>query len=146
MGQKSTKKAVRKYTKKECLHCGEPFETHMSWQKYCQNQCAVAASEARRAGNGWVILNRDGFRCVYCGKSTEDSVKLTLDHILPVSKGGGHSAGNLLTCCSPCNSARGAQPLSESSISHIRERVARLNSNFGISDSQPIKASATYQR
>lgn len=34
------------------------------------------------------VLRRDGFRCVKCGRGREDGVKLHVDHIKPVSRGG----------------------------------------------------------
>lgn len=41
--------------------------------------------------------------CVYCG-STDN---LTLDHILPHSRGGNSEAGNLMVACAECNNKRG---------------------------------------
>lgn len=49
------------------------------------------------------ILKRDGFRCVICGASAVDGVKLHVDHIRPVSKGGKTVASNLRTLCQRCN-------------------------------------------
>jgi 5-methylcytosine-specific restriction endonuclease McrA len=51
------------------------------------------------------VFTRDLFRCVYC----HSSEKLTLDHIIPKSRGGGHSVENLVTCCASCNSKKGAR-------------------------------------
>jgi hypothetical protein len=51
------------------------------------------------------IYLRDGMACCYCGLSIEQGIKLTLDHLVAYSKGG----SNLVTCCSTCNSARGAR-------------------------------------
>jgi hypothetical protein len=48
------------------------------------------------------ILDRDGGRCLECG-ATED---LTIDHIVPRSKGGTHDDDNLRTLCRRCNSAK----------------------------------------
>lgn len=45
------------------------------------------------------IFKRDGFRCSYCGISKN----LTIDHILPKSRGGGNTWLNLTTCCKNCN-------------------------------------------
>ena len=45
------------------------------------------------------IFRRDGYRCVYCN-TKED---LTLDHVLPKSRGGGNTWKNLVTCCKICN-------------------------------------------
>lgn len=49
------------------------------------------------------ILKRDDFRCVLCGRTTDDGVKLHVDHIKPVSKGGKTKKSNLRTLCDSCN-------------------------------------------
>ena len=49
------------------------------------------------------ILKRDGFRCTICGASSRDGVKLHVDHIIPISKGGRSEEANLRTLCSRCN-------------------------------------------
>ncbi|WP_138993053.1 HNH endonuclease [Larkinella sp. C7] len=49
------------------------------------------------------IFKRDGNRCQYCGK-LED---LTLDHVLPKSRGGKTNWDNLITACKRCNSQKG---------------------------------------
>ena len=49
------------------------------------------------------ILKRDGFRCQICGRSAQDGVKLHVDHIIPVSKGGKTVPSNLRTLCEDCN-------------------------------------------
>ena len=51
------------------------------------------------------VFERDGYRCRHCG-SAED---LTIDHIHPQSRGGGHTEDNLQTLCRPCNSRKGAR-------------------------------------
>jgi len=45
------------------------------------------------------IYKRDGHKCVYCGGDR----KLTLDHVLPKSRGGKNTWNNLVTCCAKCN-------------------------------------------
>lgn len=57
------------------------------------------------------IYLRDGLACAYCGKGVEDEIKLSLDHIQPFSQGGSNHESNLVTCCSTCNSSRGARPI-----------------------------------
>jgi 5-methylcytosine-specific restriction endonuclease McrA len=52
------------------------------------------------------IYIRDGFRCQYCGER-KNPVELTLDHILPRSRGGGGSAINIVTACLACNQRKG---------------------------------------
>ena len=49
------------------------------------------------------IYKRDGFACVYCGSEGD----LQIDHIHPVSKGGGNETGNLQTLCRTCNVKKG---------------------------------------
>lgn len=49
------------------------------------------------------ILKRDGFKCVLCGATVADGVKLHVDHIVPVSRGGKTVKENLRTLCDNCN-------------------------------------------
>ena len=48
------------------------------------------------------ILHRDGYKCVFCGRSAKQ-VELEVDHILPFSKGGSNEPSNLQTLCFDCN-------------------------------------------
>ena len=45
------------------------------------------------------VLKRDNHRCQYCGSNK----RLTLDHVIPVSKGGEHKWNNVVTACESCN-------------------------------------------
>ena len=54
------------------------------------------------------VLKRDGFKCVLCGATQADGVKLHVDHIFPVSKGGKTVMSNLRTLCERCNLGKGA--------------------------------------
>ncbi len=49
------------------------------------------------------VFKRDSSRCQYCGAGRD----LTLDHVLPRSKGGKTSWDNLITACKSCNSRKG---------------------------------------
>ena len=51
------------------------------------------------------VYQRDGYQCVYCGATD----LLSLDHIIPLSRGGSNTPENLATCCKPCNSSKGAR-------------------------------------
>jgi len=48
------------------------------------------------------IYRRDGHECGYCGANKN----LTLDHIIPKSRGGLNTWENMVTCCSRCNSKK----------------------------------------
>lgn len=48
------------------------------------------------------VFKRDGFCCQYCGQKPP-TVVLEIDHIHPVSEGGGNSKDNLITACFDCN-------------------------------------------
>ncbi len=50
------------------------------------------------------VLRRDDHRCQYCGKK---SFELTIDHIIPKSRGGADSWENLITACTRCNNKKG---------------------------------------
>ena len=55
------------------------------------------------------IFGRDRYRCGICGEQTNPFAKVpdprapTLDHIIPVSKGGPHIASNVQCACFECN-------------------------------------------
>ena len=55
------------------------------------------------AGLRYDILKRDNFKCQICGRSAQDGIKLHVDHIIPVSKGGLTTWNNLRTLCQDCN-------------------------------------------
>lgn len=48
------------------------------------------------------VLERDGFKCRYCGRQAPQVV-LEIDHVLPRSQGGRDSFDNLVTACFDCN-------------------------------------------
>lgn len=45
------------------------------------------------------VWDRDGWECRHCGSHRQ----LTIDHIVPVAKGGPNTIDNLQTLCAPCN-------------------------------------------
>jgi 5-methylcytosine-specific restriction endonuclease McrA len=51
------------------------------------------------------IYMRDKFRCQYCGEKN-GVAELTLDHILPRSRGGDNSPLNIVTACLACNNRK----------------------------------------
>ena len=57
------------------------------------------------------VYRRDNYECVYCGCSNQRT--LTLDHVIPQSKGGKDSWDNLVTACKSCNSEKADLTLEE---------------------------------
>ena len=49
------------------------------------------------------VFARDNWTCQYCGARTQ----LTVDHVIPRSKGGGSSWDNIVASCAPCNRRKG---------------------------------------
>ncbi|ARM30128.1 HNH endonuclease [Prosthecochloris sp. HL-130-GSB] len=59
------------------------------------------------------IFRRDNFKCQYCGRTDRT---LTIDHVVPRSRGGEDSWENLITACSPCNTKKGNRTPEEASM------------------------------
>jgi 5-methylcytosine-specific restriction endonuclease McrA len=70
----------------------------------------------RKAGNGGshtadevkYLKEIQSYQCLMCHKF-EPEITLTLDHILPISKGGGDGIGNCQMLCKSCNSSKNAK-------------------------------------
>lgn len=63
------------------------------------------------------IFARDGHVCQYCGKASGD---LTLDHVVPRHRGGGHTWDNLVAACKPCNHRKGGKMPDEARMRPMR--------------------------
>ena len=64
------------------------------------------------------VFARDRWTCQYCGN---ERGTLTVDHVVPRSKGGASSWDNIVTCCAPCN-RRKADRLPAQARMHPRRR------------------------
>lgn len=51
--------------------------------------------------------------CAYCGQRVNPSTGFDWDHIVPLSRGGRHSIGNLTVACIPCNRSKSSRLVSE---------------------------------
>ncbi len=60
---------------------------------------------SKRDALALALIERDGYCCQECGKSED----LTIDHIVPLSKGGIDDLDNLRWLCRKCNSRKGAR-------------------------------------
>lgn len=58
------------------------------------------------------VLRRDTFACQYCGSPHD----LTLDHVMPRSRGGQHTWDNVVTACRECNQRKGNRTPEEANM------------------------------
>jgi 5-methylcytosine-specific restriction endonuclease McrA len=66
------------------------------------------------------ILLRDRNTCQYCGEVLS-STELTLDHVIPRSRGGSSTWENLVACCHDCNHRKGSRLPAETGMKLLRE-------------------------
>ena len=83
-------------------------DEHMRFTDWVTPKPKPKPKHNKRVGIGnslrFKIFMRDTFTCQYCGvNKEEDGVKLEIDHIVPVSKGGTNKKSNLTTACFKCN-------------------------------------------
>jgi 5-methylcytosine-specific restriction endonuclease McrA len=83
------------------------------------------------------IFKRDGFMCLYCNSKRD----LTIDHILPKSRGGTNTWENMGTCCTKCNCSKGDRTPEEAGMklrqipfkpgySYFMRNFAKVNENW----------------
>lgn len=82
--------------------------------------------EPLSAKHRFKILHRDSFTCKYCGRKPPE-VKLCVDHIVPVGRGGTNDDGNLCASCSDCNHGKGISMVERHEQAKPRKRVMRGN-------------------
>jgi len=66
------------------------------------------------------VLKRDNFACQYCGRM-QPSSDLTLDHVLPRSRGGKNTWENVVAACKPCNHRKGNRTPAEAHVRLLRQ-------------------------
>ena len=69
------------------------------------------------------IYMRDKFRCQYCGDK-KGVAELTLDHILPRSRGGDNSPVNIVTACIKCNNRKSNRTPEEARMPLLTSQTA----------------------
>ena len=98
-------------------------------------QIAKERSKARelRRTNWWQAQIQKGV-CHYCGRKFPPS-ELTMDHIVPLSRGGHSTKGNIVPCCKACNNEKKyTMPVDEILAELDRNSVA---SEFEMPDNPP---------
>lgn len=112
-----------------CLECSMPFTTRVPHQRFCGRRClgrsvqrnAAHRRRSRKSGGEIIyrrrVYDRDRQRCHICGEHIDWSLKspdpagFTIDHVVPLSRGGTHTYANVASAHRSCNSAKGAHPL-----------------------------------
>ena len=83
---------------------------------------------------GLRILERDDYKCQYCGldgrESFENALMMSVDFIMPRAKKGKKAPGNLVACCRSCNTIKGTHVYKsfEDAKAHVlaaREKLRR---------------------
>jgi hypothetical protein len=72
-----------------------------------------------------LIFKRDRHTCQYCGRRTE----LTLDHVMPQSRGGADTWENLVSACAPCNQRKANRTPEEAGMK-LANKPRRLSPNI----------------
>ena len=106
-----------------CPECDVVFSTRHRGRLYCSKRCGRRVSKrARRAGGTMHLLlanvgDRDLWTCHLCGLFVDRALVVpspfapTMDHVIPVSRGGLHTYGNVRLAHFSCNTRRGVAPL-----------------------------------
>ena len=103
-------------------------------------------------GSHWIrqerrlaLYLRDGLACCYCNSSIEDGATLSLDHVIPYSKGGTNLASNLVTSCTKCNCSRGDRSIedfTQAVATYLDATAAQILSHIHTTTKRPVDISA----
>lgn len=82
------------------------------WTSMAMSRAARQGASVIEPVNRTYVLERDRYTCYLCGTDTSlatspyDDNSPTVDHVIPLSKGGEHSIGNTRCACLHCNSSK----------------------------------------
>lgn len=85
------------------------------------------------------IYRRDGFACQYCG-NRPGLKHLSIDHVLPVSKGGATSWENCVVACVRCNTRKGNRTPEQAAMP-LRTRPQKPNWSDGVAQGEQVPES-----
>ena len=116
---------------KPCAYCGNTFvwpDSHP--RKYCSKQCLSQSMQIRppddirvrrihreqaapglNPGQRYKLRDKriaQGHKCAYCQAQAD-----TIDHVVPLVRGGTNYEGNLVVCCRSCNSSKSGSTIME---------------------------------
>ena len=67
------------------------------------------------------VYSRDDYTCQYCNRKVISKFDLTLDHVLPKSRGGPKTWDNIVSSCHKCNLSKGARTPEEAKMKLLKE-------------------------
>jgi predicted restriction endonuclease len=73
------------------------------WYRYDPKKAKIRNLEDFSVSDKKIILERDGYKCVICGKGAKDGIDLQVDHIKPKELGGSATISNGQTLCASHN-------------------------------------------
>lgn len=94
------------------LSGGQPGQYQFDWAAYTAWRARQAGAEIIEVFDRETVFARDGWTCYLCGQQCRQDVdglhpdSATVDHIVPLSRGGNHTLTNAATCCHRCNSSK----------------------------------------
>lgn len=112
--------------------------THVPWPSIVRLKAFVRVPYKRIMLTRKNVMRRDRGRCQYCGSRD----KLTIDHVLPKSRGGRDTWENLVAACVPCNNRKGdrtpeeagyelaRKPFRPSYVMYIRDFVGTMDDTW----------------
>lgn len=102
---------------KTCTKCGEAKDRGEFGRDARRDRVAKAVNDLTAEQWNAIIESQSG-RCAICGTAFGLLHEPTRDHIIPVSKGGGLTASNVMALCRPCNSSKSANVIDIRSLKH----------------------------
>ena len=88
------------------------------------------------------ILRHYDYQCVYCGSFRQ----LTIDHVIPVSKGGQNTWNNMVCACVTCNVKKGDKTLEQANLTLYIKPTRPFNTLFSIIEKSNVPEWLTYSR
>lgn len=107
-GRKSNLKQYSKDPNKACArvlkwHADNPAKSCILTQRR-RARLQAAQGSGVTAGQWQALLTEAKGHCFYCEQASD---KLTMDHIVPLSRGGAHDTANVVPACRSCNASKG---------------------------------------
>lgn len=94
------------YGWRNILECYNLAREKVIREGFIKHERAIVSDNLR-----YDVFKRDSFRCRICGAKASDGIKLEVDHIIPIAKGGKSILSNLQTLCERCNRGKGTKSM-----------------------------------